>query len=323
MIIIGREDVARHLDYPTCIGLVREAMIALAGGETRQLLRSILDLEGGDAFGVMPGAMGDAVGAKLITVYPGNFAKGIPSHQGAILIFDRASGAPAALIEAGEVTAIRTAAASAAATDAMARPDASRLAILGYGEQAWRHVLAIAEIRAVSHVAIWGRDGAKAAAFARRVERDLGVAATPVTDVASAVRDADIVCAVTAAAEPILFADQVPDGAHVNAVGSSRAGVAEIDNALVARSRFVADHRAGIIAQGGEFLFAKAAGLVDDDHVVGEIGQVFAGTLAGRETPGQVTVYKSIGSVVQDLACAAWLAAAARDRGFGQPVTFD
>lgn len=323
MIVIGREDVARHLDYATCIGLVREAMIALAGGETRQLLRSILDLEGGDAFGVMPGAMGDAVGAKLITVYPGNFAKGVPSHQGAILIFDRASGAPTALIEAGEVTAIRTAAASAAATGAMARPDARRLAILGYGEQAWRHVAAIGEVRSLSHVAVWGRDGARAAALAQRIERDLGIAATAAGDVGAAVGDADIICAVTAASDPILFADQVPEGAHVNAVGSSRAGVAEIDNALVARARFVADHRAGIIAQGGEFLFAKAAGLVDDDHVVGEIGQVFAGALAGRETASQVTIYKSIGNVVQDLACAAWLAAVARDRGFGQPVPFD
>jgi ornithine cyclodeaminase len=323
MIVVSREDVARHLDYPTCIALVRAAMIALSKGETRQMLRSILDLESGDMFGLMPGAMRGTVGAKLITVYPRNFALGIASHQGAILLFDRESGAPAALIEAGEVTAIRTAAASAAATDVMARADARTLAILGYGEQAWRHALAIAHVRPIEHVQIWGRNPAMAEAFAARVASRLAIPATAAASVEAAVAGADIICTTTAASEPILFADQVADGTHLNVVGSSRAGPAEIDNALVARARFIADHREGILAQGAEFLRARAAGLVDDDHVVGEIGEVFSGAKPGRETAAQVTIYKSIGSVVQDLACAEWLCHSGAARGFGQPVPFD
>ena len=139
MIVIGRAPVARQLTYEVCIPLMRQAMIALSQGRTRQILRSILDLGEGNALGVMPGAVeGAAFGAKLVSVYPGNFAKGGPSHQGVITLFDPADGAPICLVDAGEVTAIRTAAASAAATDVLARADARHLAILSYGEQAWK-----------------------------------------------------------------------------------------------------------------------------------------------------------------------------------------
>jgi len=299
-LFVSAAEVARLLPYRECIPLMREAMIALSEGRTAQLLRGILDLPLGRAFGVMPGALLDdgGFGAKLVSIYPDNFAKGGPSHQGVVVLFDGASGAPAAVLDAGEITAIRTAAASAAATDALARPDASRLAILGYGEQAWRHVEAIRLVRDIERVTVWGRSPAKAEAFARRA--GAGVAAS----VEAAVDGADIICTVTAAAEPILFGRWVADGCHVNAVGSGRAGPAEIDNALVARSRFIADHRDGVLAQGAEFLRARAAGLVGDDHVLGEIGEVMAGRLAGRRGAGDVTVYKSLGSIVQDLAAA-------------------
>lgn len=297
--LVSAEEVARLLPYAECIPLMREAMIALSQGCTRQLLRSILDLGEGNAFGVMPGAFeGGAFGAKLVSVFPGNFALGKMSHQGVVILFDPTTGAPNAVLEAGEITAIRTAAASAAATDALARPDASRLAILGYGEQALRHVAAIREVRAIERITIWGRSGEHARAFAERV----GGEAMP--SVADAVAEADIVCTVTAAPEPILFADQVAAGTHINAVGSSRAGPVEIDPALVARARFFADHRDGVLAQGAEFLRAKELGLVDDSHVLGEIGEVMAGTLPGRTSESDVTIYKSLGSIVQDLAAA-------------------
>lgn len=300
--MIDAAEVSRRLTYAACIPLMREAMMALSQGRSRQLLRGIMDLDGGNAFGVMPGAMdGIGFGAKLVSVFPGNVAQGGLSHQGLVLLFDSANGAPLAVIDAGELTAIRTASASAAATDALARPDARRLAILGTGEQARRHVEAIRLIRPIDHVAIWGRDPVKARALAQ----SLGAEAAP--DVATAVRDANIVCTTTAAPEPILFADQVAPGTHLNLVGSSRAGPAEIDEALVARARFFADHREGVLAQAAEFLRAKAAGLVDDDHVLGEIGEVMAGTLTGRAGADEITAYKSLGSIVQDLAAAAWL----------------
>lgn len=302
---VTAEEVARLLPYEECIPLMREAMIALSTGRTRQTLRQIVDLPAGRAFGVMPGAIldGGAFGAKLVSVYPDNFARGRGSHQGIVALFDPDSGAPAAILEAGEITAIRTAAASAAATDALARPESRRLAILGYGEQAWRHVEALRVVRPIEEVLVWGRSFEQAQLFAARVKA-LGLAAAAKSDVESAVAGADIICTVTAAAEPILGSFAVGDGAHVNAVGSSRAGRAEIAGDLVARARFFADHKEGVLSQGGEFIRAREAGLVDEDHLLGEIGEVFAGSLVGRTGPADVTLYKSLGSVVQDLASA-------------------
>jgi ornithine cyclodeaminase/alanine dehydrogenase-like protein (mu-crystallin family) len=312
-IFVSAEQVAHCLPYEECIPLMREAMIALSESRTKQLLRSILDLPQGRAFGAMLGAMLDdaTFGAKLISVYPDNFEKGGHSHQGVVVMFDAGTGAPAAVLEAGEITAIRTAAASAAATDALARPDARRLAILGYGEQGWRHVEAIRLVRPLEHVAVWGRSPERAEAFAGRV-RAACLAATAAPTAREAVADADIVCTVTAAPEPVLLDEWVPDGAHINAVGSSRAGPAEIDNALVVRSRFFADHRDGVLAQGAEFLRAKAAGLIGDDHLLGEIGEVMSGTLPGRLGERDVTIYKSLGSIVQDLAAARHIVAKLR-----------
>ena len=302
---VTAEEVARFLPYEECIPLMREAMIALSTGRTRQTLRQIVDLPAGRAFGVMPGAIldGGTFGAKLVSVYPDNFAKGKGSHQGIVALFDPDSGAPSAILEAGEITAIRTASASAAATDALARPESRRLAILGYGEQAWRHVEALRRVRPIEEVRIWGRSFEKAQNFAARVE-GLGLAASAEPEVEAAVADADIICTVTAAAEPILDSFAVADGVHVNAVGSSRAGRAEIAEDLVARARFFADHKEGVLSQGGEFIRAREAGLIGDDHLLCEIGEVFAGSLAGRTGPGDVTLYKSLGSIVQDLASA-------------------
>jgi ornithine cyclodeaminase/alanine dehydrogenase-like protein (mu-crystallin family) len=300
MIFVSAEEVARLLPYEECIPLMREAMIALSRGRTRQLLRSILDLPEGRALGSMLGAMPDdgVFGAKLVSVYPNNFAHGGPSHQGVVALFDAGTGAPSAILDAGEITAIRTAAASAAATDALARPDASSLAILGYGEQARRHVEAIRHVRRIGRLTIWGRSPDKAAAFAAEHG---GEACASVAD---AVAAADIICTVTAAREPILLSQWVPGGAHINAVGSSRAGPVEIDDALVARARFFADHAEGVRAQGAEYLNALAAGAIGEDHLLGEIGAVMAGTIAGRTGACDVTLYKSLGSIVQDLAAA-------------------
>jgi ornithine cyclodeaminase len=306
MIVIDAEEVRRRLDHRTCIALMRAAMIALSTGRSKQLLRGIIDLEHGNAFGVMPGALhGSGFGAKLVSVFP----RAERSHQGVIVMFDEETGAPRAVIDAGEVTAIRTACASGAATDALARPDAHTLAILGTGEQAWQHALAVPLVRPIDAIRVWGRSTDKAEALARRVEAELGIAAHAFATVPEAAARADIICTTTAAAEPILHSHDVADGTHINLVGSSRAGPVEIDTPLVARARFIPDHREGVLAQGAEFLRAKAAGAVTDAHVLPEIGTVFAGQAPGRVSPGDVTIYKSLGSIVQDLACAHYLAA--------------
>jgi ornithine cyclodeaminase/alanine dehydrogenase-like protein (mu-crystallin family) len=306
MRFIDREEVARRLTYEVCIPIVRDAMIAFSRGETRQLLRSIIPLAEGRLFGVMPGAMGASApfGAKLISVFPENFSLGRQSHQGLVIMFDHKTGAPVCVVHAGEITTIRTAAASAVATDALARKDSRHLAILGYGEQAATHARAIGKVRALESISIWGRSRERAQAFAERMQGELALPVACARDVKEAVADADIVCTVTSAAEPILKGAWVRSGTHLNLVGSGHAGSTEVDNDLVVRSRFIADSREGVLEQGAEFLRAKAAGLIGDEHIVAEIGQVLAGEIAGRRSAEEITVYKSLGHVVQDLATA-------------------
>ncbi|HEY3987866.1 MAG TPA: ornithine cyclodeaminase family protein [Acidobacteriaceae bacterium] len=315
MRFIDREEVARRLTYEVCIPLVRDAMIAFSAGETKQLLRSIIPLADGHLFGIMPGALGakKPFGAKLLSIFPENAAQGRQSHQGLIVLFEPEAGTPVCIVHAGEVTAIRTAAASAVATDALGHKDAKHLAILGTGEQAATHARAISTVRALEDITVWGRSRERAHAFATRMQAELGIPVTAATTVQQAVANADIVSTVTAASDPILKSEWLQPGTHINAVGSSHAGPAEIDNALVARARFFADSREGVLQQGAEFLRAKQAGLVDDTHIVAEIGQVLAGTAEGRRTPEEITIYKSLGHIVQDLASAWWL--------YSQPLT--
>lgn len=306
MRFIDANEVTRRLTYPVCLPIIREAMIALSAGETRQLLRSIIPLSPGRLFGIMPGALGshDPFGAKLISVFAGNFDRNIPSHQGLILLFDPDSGAPVCVVDATTVTAIRTAAASAVATDALARPNASRLAILGYGEQAVTHIRALQLVRPLTSITVWGRSPDRAQAFVQRMQSELAIPITASPSAQQAVAHADIICTLTSAPDPILHAADVQPGTHLNLVGSSHAGPAEVDNDLVARSRFFVDSREGVLQQGGEFLRAKAAGLINDDHILAEIGQVLAGTAQGRRSADDITVYKSLGHIVQDLASA-------------------
>ena len=316
MRFIDLEEVARRLTYEVCIPIVRQAMIQFSRGETKQLLRSLIPLSDGRVFGIMPGAMGDHApfGAKLISVFPENFARGIQSHQGLVILFDPESGAPVCAVHAGEITAIRTAAASAVATDALARKDARRLALLGYGEQAQTHARAIRKVRSLESIVVWGRSPERAQAFARRMQMEFRLLVTPAATAQEAVADADIICTVTSAPEPILNGEWVRPGTHVNVVGSGYAGPAEIDNDLVVRSRFIVDSREGVLHQGAEFLRAKQAGLIGDDHIVAEIGEVLAGQIEGRCSADEITVYKSLGHIVQDLATA-WALYSQRESG--------
>jgi ornithine cyclodeaminase len=306
MRFIDREEVARRLTYEICIPIVRDAMMAFSRGQTRQLLRSILPLSDGRLFGVMPGALGAHApfGAKLISVFHENSAHGRQSHQGLVILFDPETGAPVCVVHAGEITAIRTAAASAVATDALARKDARHLAILGSGEQAATHARALSKVRALESITVWGRSHERAQAFAQRSQAELNLPVAATRTVQEAVCNADIICTVTAATEPILMGEWVRPGTHVNVVGSGYAGPSEVDNDLVVRSRFIADSREGVLQQGAEFLRAKAAGFINDDHIVAEIGQVLAGDIPGRRSPQEITLYKSLGHVVQDLATA-------------------
>jgi len=303
---IDRDEIARRLTYDRCIPIVRKAMIAFSTGETKQLLRSILPLSEGRLFGVMPGALGAHApfGAKILSVFKDNAAKGKQSHQGVVLLFEPDGGEPVCLLHAGEITAIRTAAASAVATDALARKDAKRLTILGTGEQAITHARAISKVRQVETLVVWGRSVDRAQKLSEKMRAELGIETIVAPTTRVAVVDADIVCTVTSAIEPILEGKWLQPGTHINIVGSSYAGPVEVDNETVARSRFYVDSREGVLAQGAEFLSAKKAGLVADDHIVGEIGEVLAGRVEGRRSADEITAYKSLGHIAQDLASA-------------------
>lgn len=307
LLIIDGAAVRRALPMSDCIDAVERAMRALSRGDADVPLRTVMRLGSSrNIFGVMPGFLSDplGLGAKVITVFPDNPQRGLPSHVGLVLLFDTQTGIPVAVMDAAEITALRTAAASAVATRVLARADAAQLAILGTGEQARTHLEAISLVRPLRSVRIWGRSSEKArrlaAEWAARGSAEIEVCASA----REAVQDADIICTVTGSREPVLLGEWVARGAHVNLVGASRVTARETDDELVARSRFFVDSRTSARAEAGELRHATEAGVVGERHVLGEIGEVLNGDVAGRADPQDVTVYKSLGIAAQDIAAA-------------------
>ena len=297
------------LDYPGCIDAMRAAMIALSSGERPQPLRQIWPVGDGEMWGIMPGDLSalSTFGAKLVSVFHDPERPGRTRHQGVVVAFDGVTGAVSCIADAEPITRIRTACATAAATDALALGDAAVLAIFGGGVQAEAHLRALPLVRPFREILLWGRSPDKARALAEAMSDIVGQPITPIADGAEAARRADVICTVTSSPEPVLFDDWVKPGTHINLVGSSMLGPVEIDSALVARARYVADYRPGALAQGAELAAARDAGAIDDSYAVLEIGEVLAGRIAGRESDDQVTVYKSLGHVAQDLAAADYL----------------
>jgi ornithine cyclodeaminase len=306
------EQVRASLDYPGCIDAVRRAMAAFSASGADQPLRQIVALGRERLFGLMPGTQPEApgFGAKLISVFADPARAGRAEHKGVVVLFEGESGDVACIADAGAVTEIRTAAASAVATDILARADARTLAIFGTGAQAESHIRALSLVRRFEDIAIWGRDFDRTVALVERLKAETGLPIRAEPDPREAAR-ADVICTVTGAQEPILFGAWVRPGTHVNAVGSSHPGPVEVDHALVLASRYIADSRRSALVAAAEFLDAKAAGLIDDDHIVAEIGEVLLGNIPGRTAPDQITLYKSLGHVVQDLAAAAYIHAKA------------
>ena len=305
------------LDYPGCIAAMHQAMIALSTGERAQPLRTIWPLGEGDMWGIMPGDLAalSTFGAKLVSVFADPARPGRTRHQGVVVAFDGVTGAVSCIADAEPITMIRTACATAVATDALARKDAEVLAIFGCGVQAEAHLRAVPLVRKFREILVWGRSPEKAQGLAEAMSGQIGQTITAVADGADAAARADVICTVSSSREPILLNDWVRPGTHINLVGSSMLGPAEVDAALVARARYVADYRPGALAQGAELAAARDAGLVDDAHVIGEIGEVLAGRLRARENDEQITIYKSLGHVAQDLAAADYLQRRAAGRG--------
>jgi ornithine cyclodeaminase len=308
--------VEELLDYPGCIEAMRRAMIALSSDERPQPLRQIFTVGKDQMFGTMPGELAafSTFGAKLVSVFADPQRPGRTRHQGVVVAYDGETGAVSCIADAEPITKIRTACATAAATDALARADAKVLAIFGTGVQAEAHLHALPLVRRFREILLWGQSSQRTRELAEQMSKALGQAIAPIADGQEAAERADVICTVTSSAQPILLGEWVKAGTHVNLVGSSYLGPVEVDTALVARSRYIADYRPGVLAQGAELAVARDAGVIDDAHVVCEIGDVLAGRVPGRENDSQVTIYKSLGHVVQDLAAAAYLRGRERDR---------
>jgi ornithine cyclodeaminase len=254
----------------------------------------------------MPAYLGrpGAVGVKVISVFPGNDGTVLDSHQGAVLLFEIEHGRLVAIMDASAITAIRTAAVSGVATRALARADAADLAILGSGVQAMTHLEAMCLARPISRVRVWSRSGDRARDFARQGSERFEVAIEPVESAEHAVAGAGIICTVTAAREPVLRGDWLAPGCHINAVGASLPTARELASDAVRRSRLYVDRRESALNEAGDILFPTREGTITADHIVGELGDLLLGRIAGRRSPKEITLFKSLGLAVEDVAAA-------------------
>ena len=307
VLVLDSETVHSTLTMPACIDLMAATQAAISRGEIELPLRSMLQVaDGAGYFGVMPGEIGsgEVFGAKLVTLFPANPDRGIPTVQGHILLFDRGDGTPLALVEASSVTALRTAAASAAATRVLAREDAATLAVLGCGVLAETHLEAMLAVRPVREVRIWGRNLEKATAFAERHADREGAEVRAVADAAEAVAGADLVCTVTGSYTPILEGEWLSPGTHVNLVGAHNPATREADGRVLERGRVYTEITEFALAEAGDLLLAMEEGHFARTDIVGEIGQAIDGQVPGRSSESEITVYKSLGNTAQDLAAA-------------------
>ena len=308
ILFFDADTVRRVLRMDACIDLMADTQAAISRGEITPPLRSFVPVAGGKGgMGIMPGDTPSAFGAKLVSIFADNPARGLPMIQGCILLFDRESGAPAALIEGASVTGIRTAAASGAATHALAREDASVLALLGYGVQAATHLEAMRCVRPMREVRVWGPSLEKAERFAT-AHTDDDVAVTAVETAREAVRDADLVCAVSAASEPVIEGRRLADGCHVNLVGSHSPTTREADGETMGRARVFTEITDFAMKEAGDILLAIEEGFLTEGDLAGEIGAVIDGSVEGRRSEDEITLYKSLGNVAQDLAAASYIA---------------
>lgn len=321
--IVSQDQVHALLPMAECVEVVEEALRALARGEAVLPVRRLLRLpDRSGLLGLMPAYLGPGriMGVKVISVIPANHGTELDTHQGAVLLFEAERGRLLAVIDATSITEIRTAAASAVATRALAREDAGDLAILGTGVQARSHLEAMRVVREIRNVRVWDRSADRAQAFARRESDRQGIEVRSVETAREAVRGADLVCTTTAATEPVLEGAWLESGAHVNAVGACFPTARELDTEAVLRSRFYVDTREGAMQEAGDFLIPKGAGQVGDDHIVGEIGEVLIGKVPGRRSPDEITVFESLGIGIYDLAAAHRVLRNAEAKGAGIEV---
>lgn len=323
MLLIDRETVHRVYPVERAIDVMAEAMRRYSAGHVDQPLRTILRPERDSGLlGTMPGFVaGDETsgyGLKVMVLKPENPARGLDLHIGVVMVFDPGTGEPLALMDAGAVTAVRTAAVSAVATRALARPGAGDLAVLGAGVQARSHLRAMAAVRTLRRVRVWNRTPANAEKYRAWAAAETGIDVEVMATPAAALAGADLVCTTTATRQPLVDRADLADGVHVNAVGSSFVDHRELTEQAVAHAAWFVDSRESALAESGDLRAPIDAGLVGPGHIRAELGEVLLGKHPGRGGDAEVTVYKSLGLGVQDIMSGFAIAEAAAAQHLGQ-----
>jgi ornithine cyclodeaminase len=326
ILILTHAEVEELLPVRECIPVMAEALVDLARGNVYQPLRMIIrppDAEGDMA--LMPSYRSGeraAYGVKTVCFFPGNPAKGLDSHQGSVMLFSAETGELVALMNASAITAIRTAAVSGVATKLLARDDACELAIIGSGVQARAHIEAMACARPIKRARVASFRLENTKKFADELGPRYAFPIEAVESVESAVHGADLIVTATTAAEPILKREWISPGAHLNVVGSSIPTTREVDSATMAAASLFVDRRESTINEGGDYLFALRDGAIGPDHIKAEIGELLIGAKPGRTSPNEITLFKSLGMAVEDLASADYLYRKATRTGAGTWVAF-
>ena len=323
MLFLDKREVESLLDPDALRAAVGAALADLSAGRASMPTRiAALVAEKDALLAAMPAYLpsAGALTTKLVSLFPRNTDR--PTHQAVILAFDPLTGSPAALMDGEAITAARTAAGSALATDLLARKDAASLAVLGAGVQARAHLRALPRVRRFREIVIGARDVSKASAVAREIASETGVSVRAAS-LSDAVRGADVVCACTHSAEPVVRREWLRPGTHVNSVGYNTAG-REVDGETVAASLVVVESRAAALAPppGGsnDLLWPIRDGLITAAHVHAELGELVSGSRPGRADATQLTLYKSVGVAVEDAAAAALVLRLARERGIGRTI---
>ena len=323
ILIVNQSEVRQLLPMAECIEVMGEALKTLSRGQAILPLRPVLWLpEKVGALGMMPAYMEDLqiIGLKIVSVFPGNHGTEYDSHMGAVMIFETKHGQPLAIMDATEITAIRTAAVSGVATKLLARAGAGDLAVIGSGTQARTHLQAMLLCRKIRRVRVWSRNPENGRRFAERESQRHNIQVELMPTVQAAVQGADIICTTTSSPDPILLGKYLSAGAHINAVGSSVPFARELDTEAVVKSRLFVDRRESTVNEAGDFLIPKKEGAVGDSHIQGEIGEILLGKVKGRKSQEEITLFKSLGLAIEDLASADHIYRKAKDKGVGTLV---
>jgi ornithine cyclodeaminase/alanine dehydrogenase-like protein (mu-crystallin family) len=326
LLVLSQSEIEQLLPMPACIEVITQALIALAQGRVHLPLRMVVrPPEAAGVMALMPAHVaGDrpALGVKVINVFNGNPARGQDSHQGAVLLFEVETGEPLAVMNASAITAIRTAAVSGVATRLLARAEAGDLAIIGSGVQARSHLAAMACVRSIRRARIASRNFEHARRLAAEMQPQYPFAIEPVVTIETAVRGADLIVTATSSAEPVVQRDWITPGAHLNVVGASLPAAREIDTATMAAASLFVDRRESTLNEAGDYLIAAREGAIGPEHIRAEIGEVLTGAQPGRTQPDEITLFKSLGLAVEDVAAAAFVYQQARRNSAGTWAEF-